>query len=568
MNQLRDYQLDVLNQLDERTRLGETEVVIAAAPSSGKTFMMIQFIKERPTKTFIVLTHATNVLKTQWAEAFKAEGVAASLVPGKEKVLYGIPQGLKTAELPTYDYMIIDEAHEYNFAKSTKVSDGKTYESMINLIKRKAAPIQTIYLTGTPSKFIKDGFTPIIIPAIELIDKGYVSDLYLGMVSTTADLKDINDKGDLTLSSIHRLEQTVQEDMDNLLEAMVKRLKETGLIKSSSNFRKLLDWAPTIGKLHKTMIACASIKQAEQIQKYFVDRSISSTLSTSENDLDSENIQKFIQDKSIKVLVVVQRGILGFNMTDLVNVVDLTGSRNIDRIYQLFARAMRKHPDYPRKYFFKITDEPNRDMMQFYMNAALHLMYKDFISAYNGKNLNGRQIAVMRTTEKKDKKDAGSGSSKPKSNITTYNVDPLFYGTVTAGSFLKDIWNKLGGSANEYASVTFGEIRQMYQAGYIIRNNWTEEMIKEEALKYETRGAFQKGSQSAYQAAHSRGIIDSVCEHMDGNISWTEEMIKEEALKYETRGAFKKGSRSAYQTACKRRILDSICEHMIKKEDK
>lgn len=41
-------------------------------------------------------------------------------------------------------------------------------------------------------------------------------------------------------------------------------------------------------------------------------------------------------------------------------------------------------------------------------------------------------------------------------------------------------------------------------------------------------------------------------------------MLRKEALKYNTRGSFQKGSK-AYQAALRRGLLDDICSHMIKK---
>jgi superfamily II DNA or RNA helicase len=554
--ELREYQIKVLNLLKERITLKEKEIVIAAAPSSGKTFMMIEFIKANPTKSFLVLTHATNVLKTQWADMFAMYNLEASLVPGKSRVLYGIPQGLKSLDLPKYDYIIVDEAHEYNFIKSKKAD----YQSMVTQIKNKTKPSNIIYLTGTPSKFIKEGFNPIIIPAIELINQGFISDVYVGMVSTTADLNNINQEGDLTKNSIIELEKTVNKDMDSLLEAMVNRLKETSLIKPATNLRKFVEWAPTLGKLNKTMIACASVIQAEKVKEYFRTKNISVVMSTSENDIDSENIQKFITDNSIKVLVVVQRGILGFNMPELVNVVDLTGSRNIDRIYQLYARVMRQHPSHSYKYFFKITDEPNRLMMQFFVNASLNLMFPEFISKYNGKNLNGMEIPVLRPKQNKSlfKTDKNKSVNKSNKNIS---IDPLFYSTVSSAAFLQEIRNKAGSIANEYAMVTFAEIRE--QEGFKLQINWTDEMLQEQALKYQTRKEFEKGSYNAYRAAESRGLLNSICNHMKySRLYWTNESIQQAALKYQGRYAFQKGNNKAYEAAKRNKILNEVCKHM------
>lgn len=43
---------------------------------------------------------------------------------------------------------------------------------------------------------------------------------------------------------------------------------------------------------------------------------------------------------------------------------------------------------------------------------------------------------------------------------------------------------------------------------------WTNELIAEEAKKYELRGDFQKYSRGAYSSAWRKGILDAVCSHM------------------------------------------------------
>jgi hypothetical protein len=45
----------------------------------------------------------------------------------------------------------------------------------------------------------------------------------------------------------------------------------------------------------------------------------------------------------------------------------------------------------------------------------------------------------------------------------------------------------------------------------------TTEVIKENALKCKTRKEFNKRFSGAYRAAHTRGILDEVCEHMSPN---------------------------------------------------
>lgn len=100
-----------------------------------------------------------------------------------------------------------------------------------------------------------------------------------------------------------------------------------------------------------------------------------------------------------------------------------------------------------------------------------------------------------------------------------------------------------------------------------VYNSWTKEVCIKDALKYTTRNEWFKQSGSAYVAAKKLGIFDECCEHMiEGkkpNGYWTEELCKEEAKKYNTRGEWKKQSNSAYKAAKKLGIYDECCEHMI-----
>ena len=104
------------------------------------------------------------------------------------------------------------------------------------------------------------------------------------------------------------------------------------------------------------------------------------------------------------------------------------------------------------------------------------------------------------------------------------------------------------------------------------KHKWTEVTIKEEALKYKTRSEFAKESPSAYARARRLGLLNEVCSHMFSSISktspkWTEETIKEEALKYKTRSEFAKGSPSAYDKARRSGLLNEVCSHMPKRRE-
>lgn len=101
-----------------------------------------------------------------------------------------------------------------------------------------------------------------------------------------------------------------------------------------------------------------------------------------------------------------------------------------------------------------------------------------------------------------------------------------------------------------------------------MRFKWTNEMLIEEALKYDTRKKFEKGNNKAYQASYKKGILDDICSHMIGNIKWSYEMLREEAFKYNTRNDFSKGNWTGYVISHKRGILDDICSHMVRQGNK
>ena len=103
---------------------------------------------------------------------------------------------------------------------------------------------------------------------------------------------------------------------------------------------------------------------------------------------------------------------------------------------------------------------------------------------------------------------------------------------------------------------------------------WTNEYVRNEALKYEKIGDFINGSYNIYQVALKRGILEEVCKHMPKYVNpsgenhprfkWTFEKLRTEALKHKSRREFELGNRGAYQAAQARDILDDICQHMTK----
>ena len=141
----------------------------------------------------------------------------------------------------------------------------------------------------------------------------------------------------------------------------------------------------------------------------------------------------------------------------------------------------------------------------------------------------------------------------------TFKSDNILYNTL-------DAIEKETNLIDEYCKKGYN-ILNICKAGGLggCKIKWTYDTIKLEALKYNYRNDFKKGSSSVYQIAKDKKILDDVCSHMVfKQISWTIEMIKEETLKYNTRKSLRIANPNVYYIAQKRGILDDVCSHMTK----
>lgn len=99
---------------------GEKEIVIAAPPGAGKTKMLIEFIRNRPGSSFLIVCHGTQFIKDQWKSEFKEHGITATDyddgVKTEAKIIYELPQTLEKRRLKAFDFVVYDEAHQYSQA--------------------------------------------------------------------------------------------------------------------------------------------------------------------------------------------------------------------------------------------------------------------------------------------------------------------------------------------------------------------------------------------------------------------------------------------------------------------
>jgi len=81
---------------------------------------------------------------------------------------------------------------------------------------------------------------------------------------------------------------------------------------------------------------------------------------------------------------------------------------------------------------------------------------------------------------------------------------------------------------------------------------WTKDKCKKEALKYKAKKELYKKSPGAYMSMFKNNWLDELCPHMKTkkpNGYWTIERCFVEAEKFETKGEFQKNSESAYKAS-------------------
>jgi|LakMenE18May11ns_1017448.scaffolds.fasta_scaffold9850176_3 hypothetical protein len=87
---------------------------------------------------------------------------------------------------------------------------------------------------------------------------------------------------------------------------------------------------------------------------------------------------------------------------------------------------------------------------------------------------------------------------------------------------------------------------------------WTDELLKQIASMYKSRGPLQLANPAAYIQIKKRGLLDSFYPLDSPHIKWTPEKIKDESSKYNTTQEFLKNNPAAYAAAKRRGMLNDL----------
>lgn len=99
----------------------------------------------------------------------------------------------------------------------------------------------------------------------------------------------------------------------------------------------------------------------------------------------------------------------------------------------------------------------------------------------------------------------------------------------------------------------------------ITTNKWNKDAILKVSKKFKRLSDLRRKYPSAVDAAKRLGILDDIIKKYEFEITpgyWTEERVKDEAMKHKYRSDFLSKARGAYGAAKKYGILNEVCKHM------
>jgi hypothetical protein len=422
-----------------------------------------RYLKKYPQHRILVLTEGQDILRTQFHEDIEEEApeftYALNDVDSNAQVVVTLPQTLKDRKkIPAFDLVIVDEAHNWYHAK----------EGLVQHILKKTRAKRQLLLTGTPSPFnrAREKYEIIYFTTMDAFKEGAIDDFTIELASTTYDIRETDYTRDDNVRETFEFERRdTIITLDRLLEPVHRRL--VSLVKNGKvygvTFRmtsKLPQWPAILSRLKKTMFACRTQAQARDVANYFESKGVKCALSISDDNDGSVVIREFKRTADIAVLIVVRRGILGFSYRELVNVVDMTGTRNIDRIFQLMMRVARIHPLGTAKLFFKLVPHDQSNWYWHVMNFCLQLADIELFSTYDGKNLMKLPYRAPKSRlPKEEGSDEDESVSEPKQRKKRV-APPLDFVGNPALQFLDDVLHADHADCNIIGTTTLGKMRE------------------------------------------------------------------------------------------------------------
>jgi superfamily II DNA or RNA helicase len=544
--QIWEHQQRILN--NDFTKLDELiPLVIGAVMGAGKTITSIagldKYLMDNPLFKVLVLAHGTKVLRTQYAtevEKMKPGFTHATVETSSEfmnayennQVVITLPQTIYNLnKLPRFDLVVVDEAHQFYL---TRHSQHKKELGMVMHIIDACKPKHQLLLTGTPFIFNNPKYNVTTVTMGELYALGLIAPLAVDLATSAYDYtyKDYNEDAEL-LTSVSFKDKDTIVTLDKLLPKIVQRLKS--LFNNHSivhgTMHNVLDWTPALKTMRKTMFVCRSQMQAKQVKEYFDAKGVNSALSISDTDTDSLQIERFRYEQDCIILIVVDRGTLGFSMNELMYIVDLSGTLNIIRLFQLIGRLTRKSADNAQKLFFKVMPPLLEEYTMQVLSAVLYLTEKEGFEKFNGRNF--LDLPIIYVPVKRTRKgESATTTTTRKPRTDTYRMVEIE--GLPSVKLFTSIYHKNDKILNIVGTTTLREVRNLLFRIYKWKRNQKDLFNQIDAIanegKCDTLSSLNKYDKDAYRALANKDLLSTYAEHRGWSCdvirSWAEDTIE------------------------------------------
>ena len=474
--------------------LNNNSTVLAASCGAGKTRMSVEIIRKYtndfPDKRVLILTHGQSVLRTQYYSVIKdylpleylfifdSEKTRDNAIFDM-KIVITLPQAIhkkNPEELGTFGLIVVDEAHNYYL-----VDDG-----MVQSILSKTRHSCELLLTGSPSKFIAKNILNCdnkyhieSISSSELLENNVIIDPKVVLLKTKEYKFDFEDY--FSNDELKKRKIDVKLTKDVIYE-VVKNIHEINTGCKIVHFSK-----SNLKSIKKMMVVAIDEQHAFEICNILREIGLNAILSTYSFDSNSNEIENFKSDSEIQVIVVVQRGILGFNFPELQCVVDISLSLNPDRIFQMISRVVRISKN-ENKLFVKVMPNDLIEISQVSLSCACALSVKEVYETYSG-NYRNLEIPIFNRDKLIDRDVAKERKE--------YTPDITYIPSFDVMTRLYKCDNENIEDISSYSWTNFEKTKGKILG---IKNHWTLERCKIEALKFTTRNDWAKNSKSSYNA--------------------------------------------------------------------
>lgn len=563
------YQPVLIDQCWEHLQ-ASGRAVLAAGCGAGKTRMAVALVLRHlqavPAGRVLILAHGLRELRDQMSGAL-AQGRVTHAVLGKRgavdaQVHVALPHSMKQPKQDQYTLIVVDEAHQFYDAP------------MVRRIVAASPGAHQLLLTASHGEFNKSGQWPIVaLSQLELLNHGVIMDPIVELATTKLDFrKHLNDDGNLRQEFVFG-QQHLTESLMTLMQALFGKLTDYRRT-DPERFAAEVIHAPNLGfaaglkRLGKTMIACHNQQTAGAVAEFFAIKKVNVALSSSNFDPDSEELRRFKSDADCPVLVVVNRGVLGFDIPELENVIDMTGSENVDRVYQLLGRCLRYRAG-KQPVFLKLAPEMHVEWFEYVLQSVLWLAHPENYLGYHGDYKN---IGLLVKAERSHVEIA-------KRLATGKITNPTKSGVIRIPSFgeMLDIFQRLkwskGGDLSGYCWTTLSKVAAAGRGA--------DPVGKKEQLLSLLRNKQPKPHQPAklayllscytspgsvmYDRAFSEKIHrldEAVYPTAFGWFGWTRTKCHNSAVRFASKGAWHQGHSAAYVAALKNGWLDECTAHM------